>query len=55
MNDQAQLDKLKSDLQFTSEQLKVEATPTFFINGEMLKGTMTFEDLDKKLIALLRR
>jgi len=23
-----------------AEQLKVEVTPTFFINGEMLKGTM---------------
>ncbi len=55
MQNQAQLDKLKSDLQFASEQLKVEVTPTFFINGEMLKGTMTFEDLDKKLVTLLRR
>jgi len=50
-----ELDKLKSDLQFASEQLKVEVTPTFFINGEMLKGTMTFEDLDKKLVTLLKR
>jgi protein-disulfide isomerase len=55
MKNQAQLDKLRSDLQFASEQLKVEVTPTFFINGEMLKGTMTFEDLDKKLVTLLRR
>ena len=55
VGDQAQVDKLKSDLQFASEQLKVEVTPTFFINGEMLKGTMTFEDLDKKLVILLRR
>jgi protein-disulfide isomerase len=55
VKDQAQLDKFKSDLQFASEQLKVEVTPTFFINGEMLKGTMTFEDLDKKLVTLLRR
>jgi protein-disulfide isomerase len=51
----SQLDKLKSDLQFASEQLRVEVTPSFFINGEMLKGTMTFEDLDKKLVTLLRR
>ena len=55
VKDQAQLDKLKSDLQFASEQLKVEVTPTFFINGEMLKCTMTFEDLDKKLVTLLKR
>src|SRR6516225_9541039 len=55
VKDQAQLDKLKSDLQFASEQLRVEVTPTFFVNGEMLKGTMTFEDLDKRLLTLLRR
>ena len=55
VKDQAQLDKLRGDLQFASEQLKVEVTPTFFINGEMLKGTMTFEELDKKLEALLKR
>ena len=55
VKDQAQLDKLRSDLQFAAEQLKVEVTPTFFINGEMLKGTMTFEELDKKLVPLLRR
>jgi protein-disulfide isomerase len=55
IKDQTQIDKLRSDLQFASEQLKVEVTPTFFINGEMLKGTMTFEELDKKLVPLLRR
>lgn len=55
IKDQAQLDKLKIDLQFASDELKVEVTPTFFINGEMLKGTMTFEELDRKLVPLLRR
>ena len=55
VKDQAQLDKLKSDVKFASEQLMVEVTPTFFINGEMLKGTMTFEELDKKLEPLLKR
>ena len=55
MKDQAQLDKLKSDLQFVAEELKVQVTPTFFINGEMLKGSMTFEELDKKLEPLVKR
>jgi protein-disulfide isomerase len=55
VKDQAQLDKLKSDVQFAAEELKVEVTPTFFINGEMLRGTMTFEELDKKLEPLLKR
>jgi protein-disulfide isomerase len=55
MKDQAQLDKLKADVQFAIDQLKVEVTPTFFINGEMFKGTMTYEDLDKKLAPLVKR
>jgi protein-disulfide isomerase len=55
MKDQAQLDKLKADMQFAVDQLKVEVTPTFFINGEMFKGTMTYEDLDKKLAPLFKR
>jgi protein-disulfide isomerase len=55
MKDQAQLDKLKADMQFASDQLKVEVTPTFFINGEMFKGAMTYEDLEKILAPLLKR
>jgi protein-disulfide isomerase len=34
--------------------LKVEATPTFFIGGEMTKGAMSFEELDKKIRTLLK-
>jgi protein-disulfide isomerase len=52
--DQATLDKLSADLKFANEVLKVEATPTFFINGEMTKGAMSFEELDKKIKALLK-
>ena len=55
MKDQAQLDKLKADMQFAQDPLRVEVTPTFFVNGEMLKGSMTFEDLDKKLAPLVKR
>ena len=53
--DQALLDKLKADQAFAFEVLKVDATPTFFINGEMLKGAMSFEELEKKIKALLKR
>jgi protein-disulfide isomerase len=52
---QEQLDKLSADQKFASEQLKVGATPTFFINGEMSTGSMSFEELDKRLARLLRR
>jgi protein-disulfide isomerase len=52
---QEQLDKLSADQKFAFDQLKVDATPTFFINGEMSKGSMSFEELDKRLAKLLRR
>jgi protein-disulfide isomerase len=54
VKDQALLDKLTADQKFAFDELKVDATPTFFINGERLKGSMVFEDLDKKLAGLLK-
>jgi protein-disulfide isomerase len=53
--DQALLDKIKADQGFAFETLKVDATPTFFVNGEMLKGAMSFEEIDKKIRSLLKR
>ena len=53
--DQALLDKLSTDQKFAFEVLKVDATPTFFINGEMLKGAMSFEELEAKIKPLLKR
>ena len=53
--DQALLDKLSADQKFAFETLKVDATPTFFINGEKLKGAMSFEEIDKKIRSLLKR
>jgi protein-disulfide isomerase len=55
VKNQAQLDKLKADQNFAFETLKVDATPTFFINGEKLKGAMSFEELDRKIRSLLKR
>jgi protein-disulfide isomerase len=55
VKDQALLDKLSADAKFANEALKVDATPTFFINGEMLKGAMSFEELDKKIKSLLKQ
>jgi protein-disulfide isomerase len=54
IKDQALLDKIGADQKFAVDELKVNATPTFFINGEMLKGAMSFEELDSKLSALLK-
>jgi protein-disulfide isomerase len=55
IKDQALLDKLTADQRSAIDELKVDATPTFFINGERLKGSMAFEDLEKKLEPLLKR
>jgi protein-disulfide isomerase len=52
---QALLDKIAADQKFAFETLKVEATPTFFVNGEKLKGAMSFEELDAKIKSLLKR
>jgi protein-disulfide isomerase len=49
VKDQTQLDKLGADQKIANEVLKVEATPTLFINGEMVKGAPSFEDLDEKI------
>jgi protein-disulfide isomerase len=53
--DQAVLDKLKADQTFAFEVLKVDATPTFFINGEQAKGAMSFEELEAKIKSLLKK
>ncbi len=48
------LDKLQADQNFAYRQLKVEATPTFFINGDKVKGSMSFEEFEAKLAPLLK-
>jgi protein-disulfide isomerase len=53
--DQSLLDKLKADQSFAFDILKVDATPTFFVNGEKLKGAMSFEEIDRKISSLLKR
>jgi protein-disulfide isomerase len=50
----ATLDKLQADQNFAYGELKVDATPTFFINGERVKGGMSFEELEAKLAPLLK-
>jgi protein-disulfide isomerase len=54
LKDQALLDKIAADQKFASEILKVNSTPTFFINGEMVKGETSFEEFDKKIKSLLK-
>jgi protein-disulfide isomerase len=54
LKDQALLDKIAADQKFASDVLKVNSTPTFFINGEMVKGETSFEEFDKRINSLLK-
>jgi protein-disulfide isomerase len=53
--DQTLLDKLAADQRFAYEVIKVDSTPTFFVNGERLKGAMSFEELEEKIQSLLKK
>lgn len=53
--DHAQFDKLTADQKYAYETLKVDSTPTFFVNGERLKGSMSFEELEERIKPLLRK
>jgi protein-disulfide isomerase len=55
VRDNALLDKIKAAEDFAYDELKVDATPTFFINGERVKGSMSFEEFEQKLAPLLKR
>jgi protein-disulfide isomerase len=54
LKDQALLDKIAADQKYAADVLKVNSTPTFFINGEMIKGDTRFEEFDKRIKSLLK-
>jgi len=54
LKDQSLLDKIVADQKYASEVLKVDSTPTFFINGEKIKGETSFEEFDKRIKVLLK-
>jgi len=53
LKDQALLDKIAADQKYASEVLKVDSTPTFFVNGEKLKGETSFDEFAKRINAAL--
>lgn len=53
--DRSMLDRLRADRQFAFETLKVDSTPTFFVNGQRLTGAMSFEELEAILKPMLKR
>jgi protein-disulfide isomerase len=54
LKDQALLDKIAADQKYAADVLKVSSTPSFFINGELIKGDTRFEEFDKRIKALLK-
>ena len=54
LKDQVLLDKIVSHQKYASEILKVNSTPTFFINGEKIKGETSIEEFEKKINPLLK-
>jgi protein-disulfide isomerase len=49
LKDQALLDKIAADQKFANEVLKVNSTPTFFINGAKFEGAPEEDALDAAL------
>jgi protein-disulfide isomerase len=54
LKDQSLLDKIAADQKYASDVLKVDSTPTFFINGERIKGETSLEEFEKKINPLLK-
>jgi protein-disulfide isomerase len=54
LKDQAMLDKISADQKYATDVLKVNSTPTFFINGEMVKGETSYEEFAKRITPLLK-
>jgi protein-disulfide isomerase len=55
VGDQSAMDKLSADETFAAKQLKVDATPTFFVNGKISRGAISFEEFEAKLKPLLKK
>jgi protein-disulfide isomerase len=54
LKDQALLDKIVADQKYASDVLKVNSTPTFFINGDKITGDTSFDVFDKRIKSLLK-
>jgi protein-disulfide isomerase len=54
LKNQQILDAVEDVRQRAAQKLKVESTPTFFINGKIARGAMTIDEIDKQLAPLLK-
>jgi protein-disulfide isomerase len=55
LNDQDLFQKLSADRKIASDLVKVDAAPTFFINGRKYSGNMAFDQMDGIIRSQLRR
>jgi protein-disulfide isomerase len=53
LSDSDLLNKITADHDYATQVLKVDSTPTFFVNGEKFKGEISFDDFKKKIDPLL--
>lgn len=54
IGNQATVDALQLGMQHASEKLKVDSTPTFFVNGTKLKGVWSLDEFRKLIDAKLK-
>jgi protein-disulfide isomerase len=54
INDKELLGKIQQVRNRGQQKFKVDATPTFYINGERFSGALSIEDLDKAITPLLK-
>jgi len=54
INDKALLGKVQQMRDRGTQKFKVEATPTFYINGERHSGALSIEDIDKAIAPLIK-
>jgi protein-disulfide isomerase len=54
LSDQKMLDAMQTEVKRASEKFKVNSTPTLFVNGQMLRGGTSMEDLAKVIDPLIK-
>ena len=54
IGNQAMVNGLQAGMQFAGEKLKVDSTPTFFINNTRMKGLWSLDEFRKVIDAKLK-
>jgi len=54
LSDQKMLEALEAERERASKRFRVQSTPTLFVNGKMLRGGLTIEELAKEIDPLIK-